>query len=154
MQHILFVCTGNTCRSSMAEAIFKNLLVSEGIEDVDVSSAGTFALPGSPATPEAVEALTGWGIDLNSHKARLLSPEMVREVDLVLTMTARHKATVLEMVPDAKDKVFTVSEYAGLAGDIPDPIGKPVFFYRQYAEEIRRLCRVVLRRFLSEREKN
>ncbi|MEW6447884.1 MAG: low molecular weight protein arginine phosphatase [Bacillota bacterium] len=154
MQRILFVCTGNTCRSSMAEGIFKNLLAMEGIEGVEVASAGIFALPGSPATPEAVDALAEWGIDLGGHRARLLSPEMVHEADLILTMTARHKEAVLEMAPKAEGKVFTINEYAGFAGDIPDPIGKPVFFYRQYAEEIRRLCRLVLERFLAEREKN
>lgn len=153
MQRILFVCTGNTCRSSMAQGIFKNLLALEGVENVDVASAGIFALPGSPASPEAVDALADWGIDISGHKARLLTPEMVGEADLVLTMTARHKAAVLEMVPGARDKVFTINEYAGFAGDIPDPIGKPVFYYRQYAEEIRRLCRLVLGRLLAEREK-
>ncbi|MEW6572658.1 MAG: low molecular weight protein arginine phosphatase [Bacillota bacterium] len=153
MQRILFVCTGNTCRSSMAEGIFRDLLALQGVEDVDVASAGVFALPGSPASPEAVDALAEWGIDLSNHKARLLTPEIIQEADLILTMTARHKAAVLETAPDAKDKVFTINEYAGFTGDIPDPIGKPLFFYRQYAEEIRRLCRLVLARFLAEREK-
>lgn len=153
MRRVLFVCTGNTCRSSMAEGIFKHLLALEGIDDVAVSSAGVYALTGQPASPEAVEALAEWGIDISNHKARLLTPEMVREADLILTMTARHKMAVLEMVPEAAGKVFTLTEYVGFGGDIPDPIGKPLFFYRQNAEEIRRLCRLALERFLAENEK-
>ncbi|RJX19027.1 MAG: low molecular weight protein arginine phosphatase [Ammonifex sp.] len=154
MRQILFVCTGNTCRSSMAEGICKNLLAAEGVADVDVVSAGIYALTGAPASPEAVEALAEWGIDLSGHKARLLTPETVKDVDLVLTMASHHKKAVLEMAPEEKEKVFTLTEYAGFAGDIPDPIGKPLFFYRQYAEEIRRLCRLAMARFLAGEEKN
>jgi protein-tyrosine-phosphatase len=138
----------------MAEGLCKNLLAADGLAGVDVISAGIYALTGAPASPEAVEALVEWGIDLSGHKARLLTPEMVRDADLVLTMTSHHKKAVLEMVPEAKEKVFTLTEYAGFAGDIPDPIGKPVFFYRQYAEEIRRHCRLAMARFLAAEEKN
>lgn len=154
MRRILFVCTGNTCRSSMAEGICKNLLAARGIEDVEVSSAGIYALTGMPASSEAVDALAEWGIDLSGHRARLLTPEMVKEADLVLTMTSHHKKAVLEMSPEEKEKVFTLTEYVGFGGDIADPIGKPFFFYRQYAEEIRRLCQLALNRYLANEEKS
>lgn len=154
MKRVLFVCTGNTCRSSMAEGICSDLLLKQGVEGVNVSSAGIYALPGSPASPEAIKALSDWGIDLSGHRARLLTPELIAEADLVLTMTSGQKAAVLEMAPEAKEKVFTLTEYAGFGGDIPDPIGKPLFFYRQYAEEIRRLCQVALAKFLSGEEKS
>lgn len=137
----------------MAEGICRNLLSAEEAKDVEVSSAGVYALSGAPASPEAVEALAEWGIDLTGHKARFLTPEMVREADLVLTMTAHHKKAVQETAPEEKKKIFTITEYAGFGGDIPDPIGKPLFFYRQYAEEIRRLCRLALNRFLAGEEK-
>ncbi|MEW6183123.1 MAG: low molecular weight protein arginine phosphatase [Bacillota bacterium] len=152
MPRILFVCTGNTCRSSMAEGVCRNLLSAEGAKDVEVASAGVYALSGAPASYEAVEALAEWGIDLTGHKARYLTPEMVREADLILTMTAHHKKAVVEMAPEEQQKIYTLAEYAGFGGDIPDPIGKPLFFYRQYAEEIRRLCRLALNRFQAECE--
>lgn len=148
MRRILFVCTGNTCRSSMAEGIFKNLLILEGAKGIDVYSAGIYALPGSPASTEAVKVLLEWGIDISDHKAKLLTSDLIRKTDIILTMTNHHKAAILDMDPESKGKVFTLNEFAGLTGDIPDPIGKPLYFYQQCAEEIQRLCRVSLRRLL------
>lgn len=152
---VLFVCSGNTCRSPMAEGLARHLLPRPGEwpggeEEILVFSAGVHALPGDPATDNAVEALAEEGIDLRRHRAALLTPEMVHAADLVLTMTSGHRRLVREMAPDHVDKVFTLAEYAGAGGDLADPFGRPLAVYRRYAEDIRHLVRLALERFRQE----
>lgn len=110
MPGILFVCTGNTCRSSMAAAIAAKLAKERGL-DVTVSSAGLAAVEGEPATPAAVQALAEMGLDLSSHRARQLTAAMVREADLILTMTAEHRDRILRDYPEARGKTYTLKEY-------------------------------------------
>jgi len=142
---ILFVCTGNTCRSSMAEAIARKMLRDRNKQDqVQVSSAGTAALPNAGATEQAIAVMEEMGINLREHKATLLTPELVKEADLVLTMTGEHKEQVKRLISEAKEKVFTLAEFAGAGTDILDPIGGPVDVYRQCAADLRYLIGLAL----------
>lgn len=116
-QKILFVCTGNTCRSPMAEELFREK-TGTGDNRFQVISAGTSAGRGVPAAEEAVQALKERGLDLSEHQSRPITGELLKEADLILTMTRNHKETLLQMEPGVGDKVFTLKEYARyLAGD-------------------------------------
>lgn len=145
---IIFVCTGNTCRSSMAGAIAKRLLEDRpGCQkDMVFVSAGVAAIAGEPASPEAVTALAEMGIDLERHRAVLLTPEAVGQADLVLTMTTAHQRHVQMLAPAQAEKVFTLAGYAGAVGDIADPIGQPLEAYRNCARRLVDLIGKVLDR--------
>ncbi|AGB42347.1 protein-tyrosine-phosphatase [Halobacteroides halobius DSM 5150] len=112
MTKILFVCTGNTCRSSMAEALCNNLLEKKGKNDYEVLSAGISARRGGTAARQAVEVLSQAGIDLTDHETTPVTKELVTKVDLILTMTRRHKLSLLDSYPQVKEKIYTLKEYA------------------------------------------
>ena len=139
MMKVLFVCTGNTCRSSMAEGIAKALLKDKRINGIEVLSAGTMALPGSPASEFAVDVLKDMGIDISEHKASMVDSDILEEVNLILTMTKSHYYQLLQLNPGIKEKVFTLGEYVGIEGDIPDPIGGPKEVYDGCAQVLKQL---------------
>ncbi len=138
---ILFVCTGNTCRSPMAERIFQKLLSdklgckSEQLAErgVQVHSAGMAAIPGGKPSREAVDILSRRGIDLDSHCSQPLTERLARFADLILTMTQGHLQSLLNQWPDAATRSFLVrTDYQ----DIGDPIGQPIAAYQRCADEI------------------
>lgn len=153
MSVILFVCTGNTCRSSIAEGLGKKLAQEKGIE-VEIISAGVAAWPGAPATWEAIQAAAELGVDLKEHRARSLETELIEKADLILTMEERHKSIILARFPKAEGKTFTLREYVtGSPGDISDPIGEPLETYRTCALELRDLIEQALDRFRQKKDK-
>lgn len=152
MKTILFVCTGNTCRSSMAESMMRKMLEEAGekAKGIKVISAGTAAAKGQKASKHAIQVMQEKNIDLHGHRAAMLTEELVHQADLILTMTRNHKAQVLSMVPEAAHKTFTLKEYAGRLGDDKEIIGeieklqgiiqkKKIEFYKKYEDEIIRL---------------
>lgn len=140
IKSILFLCTGNTCRSAMAQAMARELFSSlgGGLESIEILSAGLFTAEGQPASPNASAVMADRGIDITDHRTRSLTEDLIKRADLILTMTKQHKEHVMAMYPQAYDKVFTLKEYAGVYSDadIRDPFGGSVEDYRSCADEI------------------
>ena len=134
---LLFVCTGNTCRSPMAEQLARSRLLKEGREDVAVKSRGlVVAEEGQGMSPQAVATLAERGLDGRLHSAQSLTPADVAEADVILAMTALQAQAILKNHPGAKGKVFTLAEYAGRGVDVSDPYGKDIAAYRAAADAI------------------
>lgn len=129
---ILFVCTGNTCRSAMAAAMLNDIAVKNDL-DILLDSAGVFAEVGGKAADEAVAAMARRGIDLTGHRTKPLTDELIDMADVILVMTEAHKQLIESM---AKGKVYTLLEYAGSEGDISDPFGGDAEEYEETASEI------------------
>jgi protein-tyrosine-phosphatase len=126
---LLFVCTGNTCRSPMAEAIARRRLAELGWDRVEARSAGVAAYDGSPASGGALRASAAHGLDLATHSATLLTEEEAGSADLILTMSESHLMRVGEL--GGGDRAALLTSFAGGAGErgagssIPDPAGGP-----------------------------
>lgn len=132
MRKILFICTGNTCRSPMAEAIFKHKTNNR----YEVKSAGIFAQDGSTASPHSIDVLKKQSIPID-HKSKQLTTELVVWSDLILTMGNSHKQMILQRYPKADDKVFCLKEFAqNTKADIADPFGGTLEDYEKTFNEI------------------
>ncbi len=156
VQRILVVCTGNSCRSVMAQRLLARLFERGGIP-VQVESAGLFAMPGMPPTKETEQVLRRVGLDCSDHRARIVTPEAVDAADLILVMEPFHHEEIFRRFPPAAGKTHLLNAYGratmppGEPLGIHDPIGKPLEVYevcfgmiRDAAERVARALGVSL----------
>ena len=130
---ILFVCTGNSCRSVMAEGLLCSLLQKRGRTDVQVLSAGTNTFNGIPPTPETIEVMQREGMDLSAHAGQELTPDLIRQADAVFCMEDFHRDCVLSLAPEAEPKAHLLKTFRNPVRledpNIPDPVGRPLEVY-------------------------
>jgi protein-tyrosine-phosphatase len=134
---VLFVCSGNTCRSPLAEVILKDRVKKAGLKGMRVSSAGTGALAGWPASEGAKKVARAKGLSLAGFRSKPLSDIRVARADLILTMTPAHVERIGARWPEALAKTCVISDYTGSTRrEIRDPIGGPESSYRDCAEDL------------------
>jgi glycine hydroxymethyltransferase len=143
MKNVLFVCTGNVCRSPMAEGLFRRLLA--GRDDIRVQSAGVSAGRGMPASRHAVQALSVDGVELADFRSQPLSEELVGQATHIFVMTRDHKRLIELLFPEAAEKTYLLREFEPGAPDVPDPIGLGRETYERCRDILKRALPALLR---------
>lgn len=137
---VLFVCTGNSCRSVMAEYLLKKAMIDKGRNDVEALSAGTFAFFGMGPTRETVRLIEGIGLDASGHHAQKINAELIKKCDLILAMETHHRDEVVRIYPQGKERIHLLAEFVKLDSDdreVRDPLGKSEDFYKMSFKKIK-----------------
>ena len=148
MINIMFVCTGNICRSAMAEKLLKKKLQDLGMsQKVEAYSCGTYAEADDTPTYEATTVMMKkYGIDMTSHRATPIRDSKIYDMDLILCMTNSHKNTLKLVCPDLVDRIFLLREYAGLDGEISDPYGGTIKVYEECINDIEKCLDLLIKK--------
>ena len=136
---IMFICTGNICRSAMAHRMLEKRLRDLKNNEIEVYSCGIYAQNGDGSTYNAINVMKDYDIDLSKHRATNIKDSKIEEMDLILCATNTHKQEVIYMFPSLKEKTFTMKEYMDKNSkdlDIKDPWGYDSYIYTRCAEEI------------------
>ncbi len=150
IKKILVLCTGNACRSPMAEGFLRKYLKAE--DGFEITSAGISAVDGQPPTATAVEVMNEQGIDISAYLSAAFYSGLAETADLILVMSQMHKDCLKRQVEGIGKKIFLYKEFAGLTGpdnNIADPIGQPVMVYRSVRDEIRELTQAIVEKIKS-----
>lgn len=147
---VLFVCTGNLCRSPMAAGLLRHRLAEDDLDDVyQVRSAGTWAVTGRPAAAYARRVMSERGIDIADHLARDVTAEVVADADLILVMTEAHREALVAEFPEAQPKIYLFSEMIDKSYDIADPYGSSLAHYEYCAGDLETIIEAGYERILS-----
>ncbi len=147
---VLFVCTGNSCRSPMAAALLGKMAKERGL-DIETKSCGTAALLGMRATKETIEVLKREDTMIFDHRSKPLNQEVIDWADLILVMEERHRESLLQYQPQAKEKTFLLTKFVGEEErDIIDPIAKPLEVYEGLLIDLKFYLTKVIERIKNE----
>lgn len=155
---ILLVCSGNTCRSAMAEGLLKEILIGYELDrNYYVCSAGISTTDGLPATQNAITAAGEFGSDISLHKSKQITKAAIDSADLILCMTQSHKNSVQSFAPESEDKTYTLAEYVASSPDesdyeIDDPYGGDIEEYQACAEDLNELLETLAEKLEAEEE--
>ncbi len=152
---VLFICTGNLCRSPIAEALLRKFASREGRRDIEARSAGTHAMNGNPSPPEAQQVAESVGLDLMSHRAKPVSNELIEWADRIVVMSPEHADFIEMNFPEGMEKVEELARHrpgGKPGGTIKDPYGLSLFCYRQYFGELMEALQIYYAGLKSESE--
>ena len=151
--NVLLVCTGNTCRSAMAEGIARKIASEKNADNLRFGSAGTGMLEGMPATDYAIQAAAHWDVDISGHRSRGITKTLIDDADLILAMAPEHVQAILAMNKKSASKVFLIKSFPEPFNvnqeRVDDPIGGTLDLYNQTFLELDELIRRIFPRILE-----